>query len=59
MINTLNLEYLSASELGRMIRSGEISALETIRYFEKRIEKRNPSLNAFVYTEFEYAEQEA
>ena len=58
-ITTKNLEYLSAAELGAAIRSKEISALETIRYFEKRIEERNPSLNAFVYTEFEYAEQEA
>ena len=53
------LEYLSAAELGRLVRTGELSPLEVLRFFEKRIEERNPSLNAFVCTHFEYAEQEA
>ena len=53
------LEELSAAELGKEIREGHITPTESIRYFEKRIEQRNTSINAFVYTKFEYAEKEA
>ena len=60
MLNqTNNLEYLSAAELGTAIRSRVLSPIEAVRYFEKRIEERNPSLNAFVYTRFDHAESEA
>lgn len=50
------LEALTAAELGRAVLRGEVSPTEVIRFFENRIEARNPSLNAFVYTRFEEAE---
>ncbi|MBQ7535175.1 MAG: amidase [Stomatobaculum sp.] len=53
------LEYLSAAELGEMIRRKQVSPTEVIRYFIGRIDKRNPALNAFVYTCPEYAEAQA
>ena len=53
------LATLSAAELGREVSAKHISPLEVVRYFEDRITERDPSLNAFTYTRFEYAEQEA
>ena len=53
------LEALTAAELGRAVLRGEVSPTEVIRFFENRIEARNPSLNAFVYTRFEEAEAAA
>lgn len=50
---------LSAAELGREILAGHLSPREAVAYFKARIEARNESLNAFVYTKFEYAEAEA
>jgi amidase/aspartyl-tRNA(Asn)/glutamyl-tRNA(Gln) amidotransferase subunit A len=55
----MKLERLSGCELGRLINKGEISPTEAIEYFKKRIEVRNPSLNAFTYTKFEDAFAEA
>ncbi|MDO5133353.1 MAG: amidase [Eubacteriales bacterium] len=55
----MKLELLSAAELGRLINRREVSPIETVRYFRERIEKRNPSVNAFVYTKFEDAGREA
>ena len=55
----MELASLSAAELGREIRAGRVSPTEAVRYFTERIERRNPSLNAFVYTKTEYAEAEA
>ena len=54
-----NLERLSALELGRLVRTKEISPVEVIRYFAGRIEVRNPSINAFVYTKIDEALEEA
>ena len=56
---SIRLERLSAAELGRMVNKGEISPTEVIRYFQKRIEERNPSINAFTYTKFEEALKDA
>jgi amidase/aspartyl-tRNA(Asn)/glutamyl-tRNA(Gln) amidotransferase subunit A len=53
------LEALSAAELGKEISSGNLSPTEAVRFFAERIEKRNPSLNAFVYTKTDYALAEA
>ncbi|MBR7071216.1 MAG: amidase [Clostridia bacterium] len=53
------LETLSAAELGQAVKSGQISPAETVDYFAQRIEKRNPGLNAFVYTKFEEARKAA
>lgn len=57
--NLTGLESYSAAEIGRAVNSGKISPTEVIKFFEQRIEKRNKSLNAFVYTKFEYAEKSA
>lgn len=55
----MELEKLNAFQLGDMVNSKEISPLEVLDYFEDRINKRNPSLNAFVYTKFDEAREEA
>ena len=55
----IKLEYLSASEIGRMVNKGEISPSAVLKYFEKRINERNPSVNAFVYTRFDEAYERA
>ena len=46
----MKLEQLSGCELGRLVNKGEVSPTEVIQYFRKRIEERNPSVNAFTYT---------
>ncbi|MDB5775493.1 MAG: glutamyl-tRNA(Gln) amidotransferase subunit [Herbaspirillum sp.] len=59
-MNTLNdLSGLSASETARLVRRREISPVETIAAAIERIERRNPSLNALIYTDFEQATQRA
>ncbi len=55
----MRLELLSAAELGRLVNKKEISPSEVVRYFAERIERRNPSLNAFVWTKIEDALKEA
>ncbi|HAU50816.1 MAG TPA: amidase, partial [Clostridiales bacterium] len=55
----MELEKLSGVELGKEVLSGRITPTEVIRYFQARIEKRNPSLNAFTYTKFDDAFSEA
>lgn len=55
----MQLEYLSAKEIGNLVNTKEIKPIEVIKYFENRIEKRNKDINAFVYTKFDYAEQKA
>ena len=49
------LELYSAAEIGRLVNRHQLSPTETTEYFAKRIEKRNKSINAFVYTKFEEA----
>lgn len=55
----MELEKLSGVELGKEVLSGRITPTEVTRYFQERIEKRNPSLNAFTYTKFDDAFSEA
>lgn len=55
----MQLEKLSAFELGAKVNDREISAVEVIKYFIERIDKRNPSINAFTYTKVEDAISEA
>lgn len=43
------LKDLSAGEIGRMVKSGEVRPTEVLDYFFKRIHDLNPKLNAFVY----------
>lgn len=55
----MKLEELSAIELGNEVNNTNIKPTEVIDYFAERIEKRNPSINAFVYTKFDEAMEEA
>lgn len=55
----MNLEYLSAAELGGLVNRKVISPVEVIDYFGKRIEKRNPSINAFTYINLDEARVQA
>jgi len=55
----MQLEKLSALELGRLVRNRSIRPTEVIQYFEHRINQLNPLLNAFVYLNFEDAYDEA
>lgn len=51
----MSIEYLSAVQLGKLVNKKEISCREVLEFFKDRIEKRNPSINAFVYTKFDEA----
>jgi len=53
------LAYVSAHELAARIRRRELSPVEVVEAFIRRIEARNPSLNAFVYLGFDSARAEA
>ena len=55
----MQLEKLDGIAIGKLVNSGELSPVEVIEYFIKRIETRNPSINAFTYTKFEQALDEA
>lgn len=55
----MNLERLSASELGDKVTRKELSPVEVIEYFSDRIEKRNNRINAFTYTKTDEAIKEA
>ncbi|MCW3070058.1 MAG: amidase [Solirubrobacterales bacterium] len=50
-----NLMFRPATELARMVHSGEISAAELVQTSLERIEELNPSLNAFVQVDAERA----
>jgi amidase len=51
--------WKSAAELARQIRGGEISPVEVMAATIDRIQRRNPSLNAFVFTDFDQAMERA
>ena len=53
------LEYLSALEIGRLVNERKVTPTEVILYFKDRIERLNPSINAFTYTKFDEALVEA
>lgn len=55
----LKLEYLSALEIGRLVNERKITPTEVLKYFEDRINKRNKSINAIVYTRFPEAYEKA
>ena len=52
-------ERLNAYELGLGVREGRYDPEEVIEYFIDRINRINPKVNAFTYTEFDYARNEA
>ena len=45
----LDLSYTPATELARLIRAGELSAVEAVRNSLERIEQVNPTLNCFCF----------
>lgn len=53
------LANASASELAGWIRRRKVSVLEVVDAAIARIEQRNPSLNAFIYTDFDGAREAA
>jgi len=53
------LAYVPAHELAARIRRRELSPVEVIDTFIRRIEARNPSLNALVYLDFDGARRRA
>jgi amidase/aspartyl-tRNA(Asn)/glutamyl-tRNA(Gln) amidotransferase subunit A len=59
MGDTDELASLSASELADRIRRREVSPVEVVDAAIGRIERRNPSLNAFVHMGFDDARQQA
>ena len=54
-----DLAYTSATEIASAIRLKKLSPREVLAYFIDRIEKRNPSLNAFVFKGYEDARKAA
>ena len=58
-MNDIKLEYLSAADIGRLVNTKTITPTEVLKYFEKRINERNGSVNAFVYTRFDEAYEQA
>jgi amidase len=53
------LAWTSAAELARRIRSHELSPVELMTATIARIERRNPSLNAFIFLDFDQAMERA
>src|ERR1700682_5047690 len=51
--------WASAAELASRIRRRELSPVELMKSTIDRIERRNPSLNAFVHLDFEQAMERA
>ena len=49
------IDRLSASETAALVSDGSLSPVEVTRAAIARIERRNPSLNAVIYTDFEAA----
>ncbi len=50
MALTDELAYMTATELAMRIRRRQLSPVEVVEACIARIQQRNPSLNAFVYT---------
>ncbi|HSS61842.1 MAG TPA: amidase [Candidatus Limnocylindrales bacterium] len=59
MTQDRGLEWESATALAGRIRRRELSPVELMTSTIARIEKRNPSLNAFVFTDFQQAMERA
>lgn len=55
----MKLEYLTGLELGKLVNHKEVSPIEVVDYFADRIEERNPSINAIVYTKIDEAKEVA
>lgn len=55
----LELKYLSATEIGRLVNNREIRPVEVVSYFKDRIDKYAKDLNCFTYLNFDYAYKKA
>ena len=55
----IKFEELSAAEIGNLVNTKQVRPIDVVKYFEKRIIDRNKSVNAFVFTNFAYAEDMA
>lgn len=55
----MNLEHLSALDIGQLVNNREISPVEIVKYFQDRITNKNSDINAFTYCKFEDAMNEA
>jgi amidase/aspartyl-tRNA(Asn)/glutamyl-tRNA(Gln) amidotransferase subunit A len=53
------LAYMSATDLAGRIRGREVSPVEVMDATIARIEKRNPGINALIFTDFDGARREA
>jgi amidase len=53
------LAYMSAAEIAERVRRRNLSPVEIVDACIERIERRNPTLNAFVFKGFEDARREA
>jgi len=58
-MTTHELAFVPATELARRIAARELSPVEVVGACIERIEERNPTLNAFVYTAFDQAREAA
>lgn len=54
-----DLHKLPAYKIGGLVNAKIITPTNVLKYFEERINKYNPSLNAFVYTKFDEAYEKA
>lgn len=59
MPETDEFAYRSATEIAAAIRIKQVSPVEVLESIIARIEQRNPSLNAFVFTAFDEARERA
>ncbi len=59
MADATGLAYTSAAEIAARVRQRELSPVDVVDACIRRIETRNPSLNAFVYEGFDEARQRA
>ncbi|PLR75873.1 amidase [Bacillus sp. V3-13] len=59
MVLNNEVAYMSVAEMSRKIKNRELSPVEIVDSTIQRIEKRNQSLNAFVYFAFDHARQMA
>ena len=58
-MDATEIAYMSASDLALKIRRRELSPVEVLEATIARIERRNPSLNALIYLDFEGAKRAA
>lgn len=59
MAATAEFESMTATQMAAAVRAGDVSPVELVDACVERIERRNPSLNAFVYQGFDEARERA